>query len=385
MRIVIINDWIVAGGAERYAVNLKGLLEEYGHQVFYLYLDKPHSKEMDPSFIFIGKKKYFPTEKLYADRKVFLNCKHILYKLQPDVVFLNNIFLSPMAIWKALRGERVYQIIHDHHPCCPKSTCIRDDKSICSGYLDNDCIRSCTYHGDKLRLLIKLIALKRQEWSRRDVVKCCIAPSRMLTEYLKGVFQPIVTINNFITARPAMLHYKEKKDYLYAGGINAIKGIHLLLDAFKKLPYKDVRLFIAGNMGNEEDRIRFEAAADGWDSIIYLGEIPHEELLYRIRGSYAVVIPSEWLENYPTIALEGMMEGTLVIGSDRGGIPEILMDGRGLLFDPADVDMLSKRLQDSYCMSKAEYMDTIKRAQDHVLKNNDKDSYYNELMRQILL
>ncbi len=40
-----------------------------------------------------------------------------------------------------------------------------------------------------------------------------------------------------------------------------------------------------------------------------------------------LLMPSLWWENQPLVAIEAMINGIPVIGSDRGGIPETLGDG----------------------------------------------------------
>jgi glycosyltransferase involved in cell wall biosynthesis len=40
--------------------------------------------------------------------------------------------------------------------------------------------------------------------------------------------------------------------------------------------------------------------------------------------SRIVLLPSVWWENQPLVAIESMINGIPLIGSDRGGIPEVL-------------------------------------------------------------
>jgi len=47
-----------------------------------------------------------------------------------------------------------------------------------------------------------------------------------------------------------------------------------------------------------------------------------------------LVMPSLWWENQPLVAIEAMINGIPVIGSDRGGIPETLGDAGFLLHLP---------------------------------------------------
>ena len=49
-----------------------------------------------------------------------------------------------------------------------------------------------------------------------------------------------------------------------------------------------------------------------------------------------MVVPSQWLETGPLVVLEAFAAGTPVIGSNLGGIAELVTDGvDGLLVDPA--------------------------------------------------
>ena len=48
-----------------------------------------------------------------------------------------------------------------------------------------------------------------------------------------------------------------------------------------------------------------------------------------------MVVPSLWNDTLPTVVFESLMNGIPVIGSSRGGIPEMIEDGKnGFLFDP---------------------------------------------------
>jgi len=58
-----------------------------------------------------------------------------------------------------------------------------------------------------------------------------------------------------------------------------------------------------------------------------------------------LVVPSVWDEPLPTVVVEAFTHGVPVIGSRRGGIPELIEDGRtGLLFDPAQPGSLEAAL-----------------------------------------
>ena len=66
-----------------------------------------------------------------------------------------------------------------------------------------------------------------------------------------------------------------------------------------------------------------------------------KELEDLIRKAKASVYPSEWYENCPFSVMESQLYGTLVIGADIGGIPELIKNGKtGLLYKSGDADAL---------------------------------------------
>ena len=65
-----------------------------------------------------------------------------------------------------------------------------------------------------------------------------------------------------------------------------------------------------------------------------------------IRNASFTVYPSEWYENCPFSVIESLMYGTPVIGSDIGGIPELIRDGEnGNLFTPGNAEELKMKIQ----------------------------------------
>ena len=82
------------------------------------------------------------------------------------------------------------------------------------------------------------------------------------------------------------------------------------------------------------------------DFVEYVGFINGANLRDHIRNAHAVVVPSEWFENCPMSVLEAKAEGTPVIGSRIGGIPELIRDGDdGFIFTAGNVDSLVEKLE----------------------------------------
>jgi glycosyltransferase involved in cell wall biosynthesis len=66
--------------------------------------------------------------------------------------------------------------------------------------------------------------------------------------------------------------------------------------------------------------------------VTFLGYVPPENLFHQID---ALVVPSRWHEPFSRVVVEAFAHGVPVIAAARGGIPEIVDDGRnGWLYDP---------------------------------------------------
>ena len=82
------------------------------------------------------------------------------------------------------------------------------------------------------------------------------------------------------------------------------------------------------------------------DHIHILGFKQGDELRELIQNSICTVLPSEWYENCPMSVLESYAYGKAVIGTDIGGIPELIIDREdGFLIPPADENTLTDCLK----------------------------------------
>jgi glycosyltransferase involved in cell wall biosynthesis len=140
------------------------------------------------------------------------------------------------------------------------------------------------------------------------------------------------------------------ENVLYAGVLTPLKGIHHLIGAFAVIAaeFPDAQLTIIGKTENQsytaellrqvqkhglEMRVRFMAA------------ISQAELAVWMANSSALVLPS-LSEGLGRVIIEAMATGTPVIGSEIGGIPELVEDGiTGLLVPAGDEAALAGKLR----------------------------------------
>jgi glycosyltransferase involved in cell wall biosynthesis len=77
----------------------------------------------------------------------------------------------------------------------------------------------------------------------------------------------------------------------------------------------------------------------------FLGHLDAAALREELGRAAFVVVPSEWYENQPYAVLEAFAMGTPVLGSDLGGIPELVHPGEtGELFPAGSVEGLADAL-----------------------------------------
>ena len=122
---------------------------------------------------------------------------------------------------------------------------------------------------------------------------------------------------------------------LFVGSLKRHKNIIRLIEAYIKLKEKGIKaqLVIVGRHRPDEFEILKKIKDQG---IIYLGEIPPEDLPALYNVSSLLAIPSLY-EGFGLTALEAFACGIPVAASDRGSLPEVVGNA-GVLFDPYDID-----------------------------------------------
>ncbi len=153
---------------------------------------------------------------------------------------------------------------------------------------------------------------------------------------------------------PARSAQSPKPEILFFGRLERRKGVETLIDAAQLLfathPGLTLRV-----VGVNTDTAPGRRSMRAWlskritpahrDRVSFEENQPRERIAALVRGAAVVCIPSFW-ENYPNACLEAMSMGALVVGSDFGGMPEIITDGvDGLLFRAGDSADLARVLQ----------------------------------------
>jgi glycosyltransferase involved in cell wall biosynthesis len=141
-------------------------------------------------------------------------------------------------------------------------------------------------------------------------------------------------------------HENRMNTLVFLGGLEPIKGIRTLIDAFEQC--RDSQGFILEIIGDGSLRKELERKvriSKLGDRVRFRGYLQRASWLPILRNSSRLVIPSECYENAPLSALEAFSLGVPVIGSRIGGLPEILTEeSDSVLFNPGDCANLAETL-----------------------------------------
>lgn len=365
MRVLLVNKFLYPhGGSETYVFDLGKQLTLMGHEVEYFGMDskdrivgnrvESYTASMD--FHARGVSKLLYPFKIIYSLEARKKIRAVLEDFQPDVVHLNNINfqLTPSIIDEIRKWEkaashhvRIVYTAHDAQWVCPNHLLmIPETKELCmrcraGRYVE--CTKHRCIHNSKVKSMLGTLEAffykARKTYAKVDTIIC---PSYFMKEVLSAnpvIADRIVVMHNYCALDTKTAY--EKKDYiLYFGRYSEEKGIGTLLQACRELP--EINFVFAG-----DGPLRSEV--ESLPNVKNFGFLQGEELHKVIGEAQFVVIPSIWYENCPFTVIESQCLGTPVLGSDLGGIPELIDVGQtGELFEAGNVEQLTERIRDMW-------------------------------------
>ena len=360
MKILLVNKFLYPkGGAETYIFNLGSVLSSKGHSVEYFGLQNEKNTVGNSADSYVsdidfslGTKKNLraPLRIVYSSEARRKICA-VLEKFQPDVVHLNNIqfHLTPSIILetekyrrKSGRNIKIIYTAHDFQLVCPSHGMFDSDMKICTKCLDGNyfqCVKGkCMKKSLAKSVLAAADACFWKAGKAYDFIDKIICPSYFLKSMLdtQERFKTKTTaIHNFVDPVSAVC---DKEDYiLQFGHLSKDKGTLTVLEAAKRMPEKR---FVFAGFGEAEEAIAQVPNAE------YVGFKTGDELKALIGKAACSVCSSEIFENCPFSVIESQIYGTPVIGSELGGIPELIRENEtGLIFEAGNADELVKKLR----------------------------------------
>ncbi len=157
------------------------------------------------------------------------------------------------------------------------------------------------------------------------------------------IFPTYTDIDYFLEERDTSF----KKYILTVAVLSPIKNIETLIDSFWRVrkEFPAFKLVVVGD-GPSKETLKLKAySLQLKEEIIFIGKLSPEEVREVMKDCYMFVLPS-LSEGFGRVFIEAMALGKPVIGSNVGGIPEIIQDGvNGFLVEPKDSVMLADKIE----------------------------------------
>lgn len=137
---------------------------------------------------------------------------------------------------------------------------------------------------------------------------------------------------------------EENKKVLYVGRLMEEKGLDVLLRAYSIVEAKmpDTNLIIVGK-GHLRASLEDQASKLGLENVIFTGFVSDSLLKQAYASSDLFVLPS-YAEIQPLVLLEALAMGLPAIGTNVGGVPEMIIEGQnGYVLEPGDHEGLAER------------------------------------------
>ncbi len=381
MKVLLVNKFHYRkGGAETYYLAVGSELEKMGHEVAYFSMQHPDNISCDWSSYFVTQREYNDVSnplKAIRDGAALVYSPEAKKRFQelceafcPDVVHLNNVHRQiTLSILDApYLGEHRVPVVytaHDYVTICPAYTMLDGEGNVCDACLEEGKYRRCLERrcvkGSRAKsaLAVAEAAFNRAHRSN-DKINLVIAPSSfMRTKLVEGGWpeERVTVLQNFaddVLVSSASLPGEKPMDrmspyLLFFGRLSHEKGVDTLLRAFDAAAPRlsdGLRLVVAGDGPERESLEAVAARLPVASRIEFVGYQSGERLRALVEGAAYAVCCSCWRENMPFSIVEAFVVGTPVIGTEIGGIPELVSEGEtGFLCSPGNVDSLAAAIR----------------------------------------
>ena len=256
----------------------------------------------------------------------------ILDAESPDVVHSHSLTGFSCAAWDAVKSRRLPLVhtLHDYSLMCPKTSMFSDGRN-CQG---------------QCRVCAAYTAPARRASNRVDAV---VGVSRFTLErhLACGYFDKVRerrVIHNALPGRsaPGLRRHDAQRPLRlgYVGQLVPAKGIGQLVTQMRAWTASQCELLVAGKgAAAYETALREEAPPN----VRFLGFVDPDQVYEAVD---VLVVPSLWEEPFGMIVLEAYGHGLPVIAAHRGGLPEIVEDGRtGRLYEPLQPHTLLQAIE----------------------------------------
>lgn len=272
--------------------------------------------------------------------------KTFICEEEENVFVLNYLYMTPLV-----------KLLHEHFSTCKVAIVVHylnwcfalnGNVSKFHQLLENN------HRNEKEQVLYKEYQNDRKLLQEVDKVICLSQSTRnlLIADYQLNLKKTTVIYNGLkdegITAMTSEERKRLKQSFsydaedsivLFVGRLDSIKGVDFLIKAFRKVLdiYSHARLILVGD-GNYNNYLK---ECSGIHSrITFTGKVDKEELYQYYRIADVGVMPS-FHEQCSYVAIEMMMHGIPLIGTDSTGLGEMIIDELKVKLDESQEEQLS--------------------------------------------
>lgn len=340
-------------GTEKFVLHLATMMQLFGHNVKVITFDRHNGKFNKKhedlylheylyhsipvtSFRF---KRFNPHQNILLENEKIRNfSRNILCYEKPDIVHVAHVQRVGEFVNASIALGIPYIItLTDFWLLCPNSILVTSEANLCLGPdKGNECFLRCPQYEHQMIVNRLKIAERYLTHTQKVVTPSNFLGNIFLKEFpnlnLSVISYGMKYSNIQINAK--MYHNNQPLVIGYAGSLNHHKGVHILINAFKRLKKDTLKLKIYGSFGMEIE-LRDLARSD--HRIQFCGVFPEEQVSEFFNNIDVLVVPSLWHENNTIIMREALSHNVPVVVSEVGGMTETVKDGvNGFTFKVGD-------------------------------------------------
>ncbi|KKW34338.1 MAG: group 1 glycosyl transferase [Parcubacteria group bacterium GW2011_GWA2_53_21] len=390
MRILQINKFFsVQGGSDTVFFETIEGLRGRGHTVVEFSMrregDRPSAYEkyfVSPVSLRAGSlaERWRAARRIFSSSEVTAKLTQLVKDTRPDAAHVHNAYrelsASTFLTLKKL-GVPIVHTVHDMFPLCPNHSFILGE-TLAEAKLNRlyKCVINKCVNGSFTQSLAGAAEAyyyrARGIWKKVDRF---IAPSEFMKDKLIQYGFPAERIRKIMyPAATVLKNIPPLGDKIvYLSRLHVERGIRVFMRAVKDL--KQYRVVVAGD-GPEAAWV---------DQFIKDNRLTHVERRGWVSGAgkeaalaeaRAVVVPAIFYDLCSLTILEALALGRLVVASDRGGNPELVIDGKtGWLARPEDPADLARAIQEAMTAPQNQVESMVAAGRDLVRKNHDLGRY----------
>lgn len=279
-----------------------------------------------------------------------------------DKVVLAGPAILPL-LFALIRRKPVMVTHHGYQANCPNGLLFHaPTQSACPGHFAArhyvECVR-CNRAQEGLAASIRSLLLTFFRRALCRLANSNVAVSEHVARRLALPAMQVIPHGVPVVSATESSSYGSAQDpvrFAYIGRLVSEKGVPTLVEAARLLKARN-RRFCLSIIGDGPERGRLQKMVSTLsleEEVSFRGIRTGCQLREVLTGVSALIVPSIWEEAAGLSALEQMMEGRLIIGSDTGGLAEQIGDA-GLRFTAGNstalADQMDRVIQDPACVT----------------------------------